>query len=168
MSSTLFPTCPAHSPTPVNNEEEVNLQAFLVAVKCKAQEKWEKLWAARLSGVVEKVVDEGKIIKGKEIVEQTGNTAGYKQIIEKDVEDVPEKVEWMVVPKTELPSKKRITRMIPHSREIISIPKKRGIVVDPEVVELSEKRRKVAPVAIIVDSDSESTPFPVPLQVLCL
>ncbi|KAJ3791726.1 hypothetical protein GGU11DRAFT_751192 [Lentinula aff. detonsa] len=67
MSSTLFPTCPAHSPTPVNNEEE-----------CKAQEKWEKLWAARLSGVVEKVVDEGKIIKGKEIVEQCNRPRGQR------------------------------------------------------------------------------------------
>ncbi|KAJ3780340.1 hypothetical protein GGU10DRAFT_380774 [Lentinula aff. detonsa] len=51
MSTTSSPACPVHSPTPVLNEEDAELQAFLVAMKREAQEKWEKLRAVKTSGV---------------------------------------------------------------------------------------------------------------------
>ncbi|KAJ3978851.1 hypothetical protein F5890DRAFT_1559566 [Lentinula detonsa] len=106
------------------------------AMKCKAQEKWEKLWGVKASGVVGTVVGgEDKIIKAKEVV-----VKDQDNIVEVDEE---------VIPKVESRHCKVITKKVaglPRGREvipIISIPKKRCTAMDPEVVESSRKRQKV-------------------------
>ncbi|KAJ3780491.1 hypothetical protein GGU10DRAFT_380567 [Lentinula aff. detonsa] len=94
MSPTPSPTCPEHSPTPVHDEEESELQAFLAAAKREAQEKWEKLQAARTWEVVEKEADDSIYIK------------------------------WEVVPKVESKPQKVITKMVaemPRTRGMIPV-----------------------------------------------
>ncbi|KAJ3791969.1 hypothetical protein GGU11DRAFT_761151 [Lentinula aff. detonsa] len=136
MSSTSSPTRPVRSLPPVNNEEEAELQVFLVATKRKAQEKWEKLQGVKASGVVGTVVGgEDEIIKAKEVV-----VKDQDNIVEVDEE---------VIPKVESRPRKVVTKMVaglPRGCKvilIILIPKKRCTAVDPEVVELSRKRQKV-------------------------
>ncbi|KAJ3780477.1 hypothetical protein GGU10DRAFT_380587 [Lentinula aff. detonsa] len=153
MSTTSSPTRPARSPTPILNEEDTELQAFLAAAKREAQEKWEKLRAMRVSGVVEKALTEGE-----EVV-------GVKVNIEKDIDDVIGEEEE-VVPKVEPKPRKVVTRMItgmPCGREmipVIPVLKKRRI--KPMVAESSRKKRKVVQSPVVVDSDSNSIPIPFP------
>ncbi|KAJ3784262.1 hypothetical protein GGU10DRAFT_376926 [Lentinula aff. detonsa] len=147
MSTTSSPMHPACSATPVLNEEDVQLQAFLVAAKREAQEKWERLRLAKASEVVERVGGEGS-----ETIVAEGNVQ----------EDVAE-VEKEVILKIEARPRKVITRMVagfPRSREVIPI--KRRITIVSGVAESSRKRRKGASAAIIVNSDSDSLPVPFP------
>ncbi|KAJ3780206.1 hypothetical protein GGU10DRAFT_381021 [Lentinula aff. detonsa] len=151
MSTASSPTRPAHSPTPVLNEEDAELQAFLAAAQREAQEKWRRLREEKASG---NVVDERKVV-------------GEKEVVEEDVDDVvvgEKKVILKVEPRPRKVAIKMVAGM-PRSREvipIISIPKKCHIAVVLEVAESSRKRRKGASAAIIVNLDSDSLPVPFP------
>ncbi|KAJ3785640.1 hypothetical protein GGU10DRAFT_375592 [Lentinula aff. detonsa] len=131
MSATSSPTRPVHSPTPVLNEDDAELRAFLAAAKREAQEKWEKLRVTKTSGVVEKVITEGE-----EVV-------GVKVNVEKDIDDVIGEEEE-VVPKVEPKPCKVVTKMIagmPRGRDmipVIPVLKKRRI--KPMVAESSHKK----------------------------
>ncbi|KAJ3779876.1 hypothetical protein GGU10DRAFT_381592 [Lentinula aff. detonsa] len=120
MSTTSSPARPARSPTPVQDQEEVELQAYLAAAHREAHEKWRRLRKEKASGTV---ADERKIVEEKEVVEE-------------DVE-----VEKEVVPKVEPRPRKVAIKMVagvPRSCEvipIISIPKKHK--VEPVVAEPS-------------------------------
>ncbi|KAJ3779896.1 hypothetical protein GGU10DRAFT_337633 [Lentinula aff. detonsa] len=95
-------------PTPVLNEEDAELQAFLAAAKREAQEKWEKLRATKTSGVEEKVGGDGG-----ETIEAKGN-------VEEDVVEV----EKEIVPKIEARPRKVVTRMVaglPRNRKVIPV-----------------------------------------------
>ncbi|KAJ3792642.1 hypothetical protein GGU11DRAFT_760594 [Lentinula aff. detonsa] len=128
MSATSSPTRPIHSPTPVLNEDDAELQAFLAAAKHEAQEKWEKLRATKTSGVVEKVITEGEEVIGMKV---------------KDIDDVIREEEE-VVPKVEPKPCKVVTKMIagmPRGHEmipVIPVLKKRRI--KPMVAESSHKK----------------------------
>ncbi|KAJ3791465.1 hypothetical protein GGU11DRAFT_751749 [Lentinula aff. detonsa] len=143
MSTTLSPARPARSPTPVQDQEEVELQAYLAAAHREAQEKWRRLRKEKASGTV---ADERKIVEEKDVVEE-------------DVE-----VEKEVVPKVEPRPRKVAIKMVagvPRSREviaIISILKKRK--VEPVVAESSRKKRKVVQSPVVVDTDSNSILVP--------
>ncbi|KAJ3794853.1 hypothetical protein GGU11DRAFT_810926 [Lentinula aff. detonsa] len=127
MSTTSSPARPVRFPTPVLNKEDVELQVFLAAAQRKAQEKWEKLWAAKTSGVV------GKVVEGE------AGVVGSKENV---VEGVAEEEEE-VIPKVEPRPRKVVAKMVaglPRSREVIPIiliPKKRRNVVETEVAEPS-------------------------------
>ncbi|KAJ3791960.1 hypothetical protein GGU11DRAFT_750781 [Lentinula aff. detonsa] len=145
MSTTSSPTCPARSPTPVLNNEDADLQAFLAAAQRKAQDKWRRLHEEKESG---NVVAERTVVGEKEVIEDV--VAGEKEVVPK-VEPRP----WKVAIK--------MVAGMPRSREvipIISIPKKRK--VEPVVAESSRKKRKGNLAVIIVDSDSDSLPIPFP------
>ncbi|KAJ3792624.1 hypothetical protein GGU11DRAFT_749792 [Lentinula aff. detonsa] len=151
MSTTSSPARPVQSSSSVLDEEDTELQAFLAAAKREAQEKWEKLRAAKMSGVAEKVVGEGG-----EAIEAKGD-------VKEDVVGVGEEV----IPKIEVRPRKVITRMVaglPRNREVIP---KRRIAVESEVVESSRKRRKGTLAAIIVNSDLDSLPVPFPNPCEC-
>ncbi|KAJ3780559.1 hypothetical protein GGU10DRAFT_337072 [Lentinula aff. detonsa] len=158
MSTTLSPTRPVCSPTPVNNKEEAELQAFLAVAQREAHEKWEKLRAAKTSGVVETVGGgEGEVME---------------DAVRKGIEVVSEKEERVVVPKVEPPSKKFVMHMVAigprPSQEVILvilIPKKQK--AEPVAGESSRKRHKGTSVAIIVNSDSDSLPIPFPNPCKC-
>ncbi|KAJ3779503.1 hypothetical protein GGU10DRAFT_337965 [Lentinula aff. detonsa] len=108
MSTTSSPTRPARSPTPVLNDEDADLQAFLAAAKREAQEKWEKLRAAKTSGVEEKAGEDG------------GGPVEAKGNAEEEVVEVEEEI----VPKIEARPRKVVTRMVaglPHNREVIPV-----------------------------------------------
>ncbi|KAJ3781135.1 hypothetical protein GGU10DRAFT_379851 [Lentinula aff. detonsa] len=149
MSTTSSPTHPARSPSPVLNEEEAELQAYLAAAQREAQEKWKRLREEKTLGGG---ADERKIVEEKEIVEE-------------DVE-----VEKEVVPKAEPRPRKVAIKMVagvPRSREvipIIAIPKK--CKVEPVVAESSQKKRKVVQSPVMVDTDSDSilVPFSRPCE----
>ncbi|KAJ3780352.1 hypothetical protein GGU10DRAFT_380759 [Lentinula aff. detonsa] len=146
MSTTSSPTRPAPSFTPVLNDEDTELQAFLAAAKRKVQEKWEKLRVAKMSGVEEKVGEDG------------GNTVEAKGNAKEDVVEV----EKEVVPKIEAKPRKVVMRMVaglPRNREVI--PKRRN-VADLEVAESSRKKQKVVRSPVVVDTDSDSIPVPFP------
>ncbi|KAJ3780225.1 hypothetical protein GGU10DRAFT_337345 [Lentinula aff. detonsa] len=109
MSTTSSPAHPVRSPTPVLNEEDVELQAFLAAAQREAQEKWEKLQAAKTSGVV------GKVVEGE---------AGVVGLKENVVGGVAEEEEEEVVPKVEPRPRKVVAKMVaglPRSREVIPV-----------------------------------------------
>ncbi|KAJ3791701.1 hypothetical protein GGU11DRAFT_826568, partial [Lentinula aff. detonsa] len=102
MSTTLSSARPARSPTPVLNEEDAELQAFLAAAQREAQEKWRRLREEKASG---NVVDERKVVEEKEVVEE-------------DVDGVVE-VEKEIVPKVEPKPRKEVLKMVagmPRSR----------------------------------------------------
>ncbi|KAJ3791998.1 hypothetical protein GGU11DRAFT_812624 [Lentinula aff. detonsa] len=143
MSTTSSPARPARSPTPIQDQEEVELQAYLAAAHREAQEKWRRLREEKASGTV---ADERKIVEEKEVVEE-------------DVE-----VEKEVVLKVEPRPRKVAIKMVagvPRSREVI--PKRK---VEPVVAEPSRKKRKVVQSPVIVDTDSDSIPvsFPRPCE----
>ncbi|KAJ3792474.1 hypothetical protein GGU11DRAFT_812467 [Lentinula aff. detonsa] len=127
MSTTSSPTRPVRSPTPVNNEEEAELQAFLAVAQREAHEKWEKLRAAKVSGVVETVGGgEGEVME---------------DAVRKGIEVISEKEERVVVPKVEPPSKKFVMRMVaigPRPSQEVILKRK----AEPVAGESSRKRRK--------------------------
>ncbi|KAJ3780848.1 hypothetical protein GGU10DRAFT_380158 [Lentinula aff. detonsa] len=107
MSTTSSPVRPAHSPSPILNEEEAELQAYLAAAHREAQEKWRRL---REEKALENVADE------REIVEE-------KEVEGKEIEDVVE-VKKEVAPKVEPRPRKVAIKMVvgmPRSREVILI-----------------------------------------------
>ncbi|KAJ3791695.1 hypothetical protein GGU11DRAFT_812685 [Lentinula aff. detonsa] len=110
MSTTSSPARPVRSPTPVLNKEDVELQAFLAAAQREAQEKWEKLRAAKTSGVV------GKVVEGE------AGVVGSKENV---VEGVAEEEEE-VVPKIILIPKKR--RNVVETEVAESSRKRRKVV----------------------------------------
>ncbi|KAJ3779667.1 hypothetical protein GGU10DRAFT_382042 [Lentinula aff. detonsa] len=151
MSATWSPACPARSLSPVLNEEEAELQAYLAAAQREAQEKWKRLREEKALGGG---AGECKIVEEKGVVEE-------------HVDDVVGE-ETEVVPKVESRPQKVASKMVaglPRSREVIPIiliPKKRRNVVEVEVAESSHKRRKV--VQILTPTPSLS-PFLVPASV---
>ncbi|KAJ3779999.1 hypothetical protein GGU10DRAFT_337541 [Lentinula aff. detonsa] len=107
MSTTSSPTRPARSPTPVLNEEDTELQAFLAAAQREAQEKWRRLREEKATG---SVVIERKDVEGDEVVEK-----GVDAVVE---------VQKEVVPKVEPKPRKVTVRMVvglPRGREMIPV-----------------------------------------------
>ncbi|KAJ3791755.1 hypothetical protein GGU11DRAFT_825116 [Lentinula aff. detonsa] len=151
MSATSSPARPARSLSPVLNEEEAELQAYLAAAQREAQEKWKRLREEKALGGG---AGEHKIVEEKGVVEE-------------HVDDVVGE-ETEVVPKVESRPRKVASKMVaglPRSREVIPIiliPKKCRNVVEVEVAESSRKRRKVVQSPVVVDSDSDSIPVPFP------
>ncbi|KAJ3792489.1 hypothetical protein GGU11DRAFT_749976 [Lentinula aff. detonsa] len=149
MSTTSSPTRPARSPTPVLNEEDTEIQAFLAAAQREAQEKWRRLREEKAMGSI--------VIEQKDVEED--------EVVEKGVNAVV-KVQKEVVPKVELKPRKVTIRMVaglPRGREMIPvIPVLKKRPVEPVAAESSHKRRKVVQSPVMVDSGSDSIPVPVP------
>ncbi|KAJ3780341.1 hypothetical protein GGU10DRAFT_380769 [Lentinula aff. detonsa] len=135
MSTTSSPALPARSPTPVQDQEEVELQA--------------RLREEKASGTV---ADERKIVEEKEVVEE--DVEVETEVVPK-VEPRPRKVAIKMV--AGVP---RSREVIP----IISIPKKRKVepvVAEPS----RKKRKVVqSPVMVDTDSDSILVPFSRPCE----
>ncbi|KAJ3779477.1 hypothetical protein GGU10DRAFT_337989, partial [Lentinula aff. detonsa] len=117
MSTTSSPARPVRSPTPVLNKEDVELQAFLAAAQREAQEKWEKLRAAKTSGVV------GKVVEGE---------AGVVGLKENVVEGVAEEEEEVVLKIILIPKKRR---NVVETEVVESSRKRRKVVQSPVIVD---------------------------------
>ncbi|KAJ3791982.1 hypothetical protein GGU11DRAFT_750738 [Lentinula aff. detonsa] len=146
MSTTLSPARPARSPTPVLNEEDAELQAFLAAAQREAHKKWRRLREEKVSG---------NVVDGWKVVEKTA-------VVEEDVGGEVEVEKEEIIPKVKPRPQKAVNKMVaglPHGSGIILVPKKRRNVVEAEVAESSQKRQKV--VQILTPTPSPS-PFLVP------